>query len=253
MFFGKQQHLLHDQQIVRVFLPRLGAQPLPLQGVVKLVSTSFVEILFPLELFPTVPLDPAGEWLVIWEKGENILSARGRCVGQIEPSRVRLEITGFYFQTSARRYPRVDAEVYLKYWATERPAETLAPAVRQQVDISGCGLSFCSAQAYAVGAQVGLEISLPGPTLEVVRCVGRVVTTRPKDEVCFDIALEIVQIPQSDLDKVLNFCMVEQFKQLHSKVRIMGTVLSPWLETLLPAAAPVESGSIAAGSDRERP
>jgi hypothetical protein len=234
MHFGSQQHILHDQQIVRVLLPVRDGRPLSMEGVVKLVSTSFVEILFPLEKFSAVDLDREGEWLIIWEKAENVLSARARLNLPVEGSRVRLEITGFFFQSSERRYPRIDAEVYLKYWAASRQEQTVPPAVRQKINISGCGMRFLSEEAYAAGEQVGLEISLPGPTLEVVRCVGSVVWTRKYTDLRHEVALDIMQIPRLDLDKVLNFCIVEQFKQLHSRVRVMGTVMSPALEKLAP-------------------
>jgi hypothetical protein len=229
MLFGSQHHILHDQQIVRVLLPVRGGRPLPMQGAVKLVSTSFVEILFAPEGFPAGDLDRNGEWLIFWEKGENVLSARARFERQVEESRFRLEIFGFFFQPSERRHPRVDAEVYLKYWAAHGEEKARERALRQKVNISGCGIRFSSDEPYAKGEQIGLEISLPGPTLEVVRCVGDVVWTRQTADLQHEVALDIVRIPREDLDKILNFCMVEQFKQLHSKVRIMGPVLSPSL------------------------
>ncbi len=231
MLFGNPQHILHDQQIIRIVPPSTDGSSVSLQGAVKQVSTSFLDILFPPESIPVDGLNRQGEWLIFWEKGENILSARARLDGLQGENRIRLEITGLFFQQSERRYPRVDAEVYLRYWATGNE-EKERLAIRQKVSISGCGLLFQSAEAYAVGAQIGLEISLPGPTLEVVRCVGCVVWSRPSAARCHEIALDFVQVPQPELDKILNFCMLEQFKQLHSKVRVMGPVLSPSLQRL---------------------
>lgn len=234
MLFGSQQHILHDQQIVRVFLPLRDGEPLSLEGAVKLMSTSTVEILFPPETFPAGNLQENGEWLIIWERGANVLSAKARLDCRLEGSRVRLEITGLFFQTSERRYPRVDAEVYLKYWPVHREEKAQARAIRQKVNISGCGLRFLSAAAYAPGDQIVVEISLPGPTLEEVHCVGSVAWTRPVADSGHEVALDIVQIARQDLDKILNFCMVEQFRQLHSKVRVMGPVLSPQLQRVTP-------------------
>lgn len=230
MVFDSHQQILHDQQVVRVVLPLRGGRSLPMEGAVKLLSTSFVEIVFPRERFPASDLEPEGEWLIFWEKGESVLSARARLDALVEESRIRLEIVGLFFQQSERRYPRVDAEVYLKYWAAHRSEKEDQRAIRQKVNISGCGMRFFSEEPYAAGEQIGLEISLPGPTLEVVRCVGRVVWAKQAPDSMYETALEIVQIPRQDLDKILNFCMVEQFRQLHSKVRIMGPVLSPLLE-----------------------
>jgi len=234
MLFGSQQHIPQDRQIVRVFIPVRTGRPLPLEGAVKLVSTSFVEILFPPERIPVGDMDREGEWLIFWERGENVLSARARFDRQMEENRIRLEITGLYFQQSERRYPRVDAEVYLKYWAAHHEEKAQLRAIRQKVNISGCGMRFLSDEPYAAGEQIGLEMSLPGPTLEVVRCIGCVVWARQNADTSHEVALDIVQIPRQDLDKILNFCMVEQFKQLHSKVRIMGPVLSPALDKLSP-------------------
>lgn len=237
MVFENHQHILHDQQVVRVVLPLRGGSSLGLEGAVKLLSTSFVEILFPRDRFPTCGLEPEGEWLIFWEKGENVLSARARLDCQVEENRIRLEITGLFFQQSERRYPRVDAEVYLKYWPARSEEKEHQRTVRQKVNISGCGIRFLSDEPYAAGEQIGLEIALPGPTLEVARCIGCVVWTRRTIDACHEIALEIMRIPRRDLDNILNFCMVEQFRQLHSKVRIMGPVLSPLLERLNPEKA----------------
>jgi hypothetical protein len=234
MLFGSQQHILHDLQIVRVIIPVRSGRPLPLEGAVKLMSTSFVEVLFPPDRFPDGDLKEDGEWLIFWEKGENILSAKARLDHRLEENRIRLEITGIFFQSSERRYPRVDAEVYLKCWPAHREEQAPQRAIRQKVNISACGVRFQSDEPYVAGDQVGLEISLPGPTLEVARCIGSVVWARPAAGRGHEVALDIVQIPRQDLDKILNFCMVEQFRQLHSKVRIMGPVLSPALEKLNP-------------------
>lgn len=232
MLFGSQQHILHDQQIVQVVLPVRGGDSLSLEGAVKLVSASIVEILFPPEKFPPGNLQETGEWLLIWERGANVLSAKARLECRLEGCRVRLEITGLFFQTSERRYPRVDAEVYLKYWPARSEVKAQARAIRQKVNISGCGLRFLSHERYVEGDQIVVEISLPGPTLEEVHCVGSVAWIRQLADNGYDVALEIVQIARQDLDKILNFCMVEQFRQLHSKVRVMGPVLSPVLERM---------------------
>jgi hypothetical protein len=142
MLFGSQQHIPQDRQIVRVFIPVRTGRPLPLEGAVKLVSTSFVEILFPPERIPVGDMDREGEWLIFWERGENVLSARARFDRQMEENRIRLEITGFYFQQSERRYPRVDAEVYLKYWAAHHEEKAQLRAIGRRSISAAAGCAF---------------------------------------------------------------------------------------------------------------
>jgi hypothetical protein len=230
MFSEKTKGVLADHTIIRVFPPFAGKKSHPLEGVVRLLSTSLLEVHFPPEKFSAEELDPDGEWEISWEQGDIILSAKARMDRLTEDNRAFLEITEIFFHQSTRRLFRVDAGVYLHYWPVDLGVTPERPPVRKKVNISGCGIRFETAEPLEPDRQVALEITLPGSTLEVVSCLCRVVRSEEKDNGAFEVALEIVQAPRRDLDKIMTFCMTEQFKKMHSKVKAMGAVLSPSLE-----------------------
>ncbi len=238
MLSEKTRGVLADHTIIRVYPPLGEKRARPLEGVVKLLSTSLLEVFFPPETLPKEDFDPDGIWEVSWEQGEIILSAKARLDRQLDDHRVRLEITEIFFQHSTRRLFRVDAGVYLQYWPADLGVHPDRPPVRKKVNISGCGLRFEAAEPLAADRQLALEVTLPGATLEMVRCLGRVVRSSPRENGTYEIAMEMVQIPRKDLDKIMTFCMTEQFKKMHAKVKGMAAILSPSLEKLHPHEIP---------------
>jgi hypothetical protein len=73
-------------------------------------------------------------------------------------------------------------------------------------------------------------MTLPGTKLETIQCLGRVVRATEKMAGDFDTAFDLVNISRDDVEKVIHFCMTEQFKNMQSKARILAATLQPSTE-----------------------
>ena len=120
----------------------------------------------------------------------------------------------------------MDTEIYLRFWQAGDGRQELPPQ-RTLVNLSGYGLSFHTETALAANSLVELELFLPGGTLEKVRCVGRVIRGSDQKEYRSVTALELVHPCQDDIEKIINFCMTEQFRKMQQKARMLASSMGP--------------------------
>jgi hypothetical protein len=215
-----------DCRMVKVTIPLLREDSLHLDGVIKDFTDSSLEIQFPAQPLPITDLAKEGRWRITFDKGLSFLTIWARLATLLNPNRVQLDIIGSESNHYARRDHRVDTEIYLRFWQAGDGRQELPPR-RTRVNLSGCGISFSTETALAANSLVELEIFLPGGTLEKVRCVGRIIRGSSQEEHCSVAALELVNPCQDDIEKIINFCMTEQFRDMQEKARMLASSIGP--------------------------
>ncbi len=215
-----------DCRMIKATIPLLGEKTLPLDGVIKDFTDTSLEIQFPSQALPAADLAKEGRWRITFDKGLSFLTIWARLAVLLNPNRVQLDIIGSESNHYARRDHRVNTEVYLRFWQAGDGRQELPPQ-RTRVNLSGCGISFSAETALAANSLVELELFLPGGTLEKVRCVGRVIRGSGQQEHCSVTALELVNPCQDDIEKIINFCMTEQFRDMQQKARMLASSMGP--------------------------
>lgn len=218
------------RKVVKAAVPTRRQGFLSLDVAVQCLAPPYIDIEIHPGQCPSDDVAEAGEWLLTCDQGTSVVSVRARVDSLIDERRVRLRVTEAAAHEGSRSFHRVDAEVYMKYWPAE--GEGIGgKAVRQRVNLSGCGLRWLAHHSFGLKERLSLELVLPGVSLEVIRCTGRVVRVTGKGEQGFETALEIAEIAPEDMDRLLAFCMTEQFRQMQSKVRVLASFLTPTLAT----------------------
>jgi hypothetical protein len=215
-----------DCHMVKATVPLLREESLSLDGVIKDFTDSSLTIQFPAQALPVADLANEGRWRITFDKGLSFLTVWARLAVLLNPSRVQLDIIGSESNHYARRDHRVNTEVYLRYWQAGDGRQELPPH-RTRVNLSGYGLSFNAETVLADNSLVELELLLPGGTLEKVRCVGRVIRGSKQKEHHSTTALELVNPCQDDIEKIIHFCMTEQFRDMQQKARMLASSMGP--------------------------
>jgi hypothetical protein len=215
-----------DCRMVNVTVPVQGQPAYQADGVLRRLSPPHLEIQFPTPPLPLDRIGPDEKWRIIFDKGVSFLTVWAVLSRAISPNLVQLTITRSETNNHARRDHRVDTEIYLRYWQGGENRQGLKP-LRTQVNLSGYGISFEVKSSLAPNSLVELELTLPGATLETVRCLGRVIRSVGKTPGFFATAFELVNISQNDIAKIIHFCMTEQFRNMQNKARILAATFQP--------------------------
>lgn len=223
---GKLLEDFADCRMAKVTIPLLREESLHLDGVIKDFTDSSLTIQFPSRPLPVADLANEGRWRITFEKGLSFLTIWARLAVLLNPNRVQLEIIGSESNHYARRDHRVDTEIYLRFWQAGDGRQALPPR-RTRVNLSGYGISFNAETVLVANSLVELELFLPGGTLEKVRCVGRVIRGSNQKEHCSVTALELVNPCQDDIEKIISFCMTEQFRDMQQKARMLASSIGP--------------------------
>lgn len=211
-----------DCRMVKATIPLLQEESLHLDGVIKTLTETSLEIQFPTHPLPVARLAKEGRWHITLDKGLSFLTIWAKLAVLVNPNRVQLDIIGSESNHYARRDHRVNTEVYLRFWQAGDGRQKLPPQ-RTQVNLSGYGISFSTETILAANSLVELELFLPGGTLEKVRCVGRVIRGSNQKENSSLTALELVNLCGDDIEKIINFCMMEQFRDMQQKARMLAS------------------------------
>jgi hypothetical protein len=218
---------LPDQHVVKISVPRAGFDVLVFEAPIRLISRSCIEVHPPAVVADDPALARAGLWTLCWQRGETVVTIAGRREPGPDPGRVLVSIDEISFQPSKRRYPRVEAEVDLRYWPIDWVGKPARWALARTVNISGCGIRFLAGDDHPVGRQLGLELCFPGGSWPAVNYVGQIVYREAAPSGGFWLTLEVVSMTRPNLDVLVQFCLARQFKQLQAKVRNLGSILDP--------------------------
>jgi hypothetical protein len=218
-----------DCRMVNVTVPLIGRQAFQADGVLRQLSPPQLEIQFPPPTLPLDRIDPAGTWRISFDQGISFLTVWAEFARTLNPNLVELTITHSETNSHIRRDQRVDTEIFLRFWQGGDNRHGLKP-LRTRVNLSGYGISFQTGVSLAPNSLVELEMTLPGIKLETIQCLGRVVRATEKMAGDFDTAFDLVNISRDDVEKVIHFCMTEQFKNMQSKARILAATLQPFTE-----------------------
>lgn len=216
-----------DCRIVKVTVPLSGERTLELDGVVKSSTESSLDIQFlPQKLPLETELAAEGRWRLTFDKGLSFLTVWAKLSARPTPNHVQLTILNSELNQYARRDHRVNTEIYLRFWQAGDGRQELSPQ-RTPVNLSGYGISFHTETHLSAHSLVELELFLPGATLERIRCIGRVIRGRDQQQKPYLAALELVNPVQADIEKIIHFCMTEQFRSMQQKARMLASSMGP--------------------------
>jgi hypothetical protein len=205
--------------MVKVVLPATTGSVFMEGKVVNVADDAFELELFPYQL-DLATLAPDVDLVLSCDKGGNVYFVQARVAQVLGAKRLRARAFRFDERSQQREFFRVNAEVFLKLWLVEQEDRTQRRVRRQQINLSGNGLRFEVDKPLHVGQLLGLELGLPEVDGEVAQGVGRVVRIADKGEGRQEASLELVELEESEQDKIIRFCLAEQRKQLRMKVRV---------------------------------
>ncbi len=230
MLSGEILEFLADFQLVRVAVPSSQGPPRQLDAVARLLSPDSLEVRFLTDSFDPASADAAGEWQITCDLEVSVFSLRATPQMLADGGPVRLLPIDCTQHRHGRRHHRVDAEIYLDYWSLEAPVSRRKP-VRHLVNLSASGVRFQALRPQKERETIGLEMVLPGATLETVQCTGLVRRSERRRDRGYEIVVDLRGAPREERDKILSFCMAEQFRQMQTRMRRLATLYSPSLET----------------------
>jgi hypothetical protein len=214
---------IEGEKAVKIDVPQKGKSSLPLECIVRPVELPHLTARFqPDELPADIDLDE--ECLIIFNIGGPSISINARIERVVSGRLLVLEAIEAYQHPQKREHFRIDVDVPVKYWyltGDEEPKPL--PALRKTVNLSGGGVMIGVSTPVSTGQKLGLELILPGPPRETIRCVGRVVRIIQRGENDLDVGLHFVEIDPDDQESIIAFGFAEQRKQLRDKVRVTGT------------------------------
>ena len=207
---------------VRIFVPLQSGERVRLNCVAKLIKSPRLEAEFGSGLLPINDIDLSGKCLISYDTGGPTLSLYST-IEQIEGTRkLKLIAIESVSHEQKRQFFRVDAELNVRYWLkplTETPPEETFSCLG--LNISGGGILLRLNEALPkLQRSLGLEIYLPEPKPERIRCVAQVIRAVKKDDNKVEAALQFEKITPESRDKIVAFCFAEQRKQLRFRVRV---------------------------------
>lgn len=207
---------------VRIFVPLQGGGRVRLNCVARLIKSPRLEAEFGSGLLPINDIDLNGKCLISYDTGGPTLSLYSS-IEQIEGTRkLKLIAIESVNHEQKRQFFRVDAELRVRYWLkppTETPPEETWPC--RGLNISGGGILLHLDEPLPKAQRlIGLEIDLPEPKPERIRCVAQVIRAVKRDNDKLEVALQFEKITAEARDKIVAFCFAEQRKQLRFRVRI---------------------------------
>jgi PilZ domain len=211
-------------QPVRLSIPGRGDEE-PLETVVKTARTPFVEVRCPSHLVPAAAREPDAVWTLSCQHGDSIYFMQGCFISAKDHNHLFIEVLLFENRPQQRRYFRIDTEVFIRHWAIgQGPAMTGQPE-RKPVNLSAVGLRFTTQGEFQTGQLVGLELSLPEASPVQLKCFGKVIRVVGKGNHRQELALELVELETRDQERLIQFCLAEQRRQLRMKVRVLDPYL----------------------------
>ena len=226
---NKAMEVLNTLRVARLAIPLQGGMAAEHEVLLQRIEPTALEVEYSAGDFPRDRVDAAGNWTVFADNGTTLLSLHCQLDTFSGPCRLRLLVEEFSFHSHSRRFHRIDAEVFLTCRYGFRQWPEPGRSVRQKINLSGSGVRFRSEIAFRPGQLLTLEIAFPGRLLETLRCGGKVIRNVRLETGVYEVSLEIVRVDREDHAKVIAFCMAEQFRQMHSRVRVLASLLSPSL------------------------
>ncbi len=205
--------------MVKVVLPTPTGSVFLEGKVGKVDETDFALELFPHQL-TLAELTPGVEATLSCDWSGQVFLLRALVVEALEEKYLRLQPVKVEERPQQREFFRIDAEVFLKIWLVDRKTPGQQEVRRRQINLSGNGLRFEVDQPLHIGQLLGLELGLPEVDGEVAQGVGRVVRLVEQGEGRQQASLELVEIEETEQDKIIRFCLAEQRKQLRMRVKV---------------------------------
>lgn len=193
----------------------------PLETVLITSKVPFVEVRCPAHLIPLVAKEPEAVWTVTCQRGDWIFFMQGCFVSAKDRNHIYLEVLLFENRPQQRRYFRIDTEVFVRHWEIGQGPAKAGQPVRKPVNLSAVGLRFTTQGDFKVGQLLGLELSLPEASAVRLECCGKVIRVVDKGNQRQELALEMVELEPRDQEKLIQFCLAEQRRQLRMKVRVL--------------------------------
>jgi len=205
--------------MVKVVLPTPTGSVFLEGKVGKVDETDFALELFPHQL-TLAELTPGVEATLSCDWSGQVFLLRALVVEALEEKYLRLQPVKVEERPQQREFFRIDAEVFLKIWLVDHKTSGQQEVRRRQINLSGNGLRFEVDQPLHIGQLLGLELGLPEVDGEVAQGVGRVVRLVEQGEGRQQASLELVEIEETEQDKIIRFCLAEQRKQLRMRVKV---------------------------------
>ncbi len=207
-------------QAVRVSIPGRRDDE-PLETVMIASRPPFVEVRVPAHLVSAQAREPEAIWTVVCQRGDYIYYLQGCFVSAKDNSHVYLEVLLFENRPQQRRYFRIDTEVAVRHWTIDKGQAMATKPERKQVNLSAVGLRFTTLGDFHAGQVVGLELSLPETPPVKISSNGKIIRVVDKGNGHQELAMELVDLEERDQEKLIQFCLAEQRRQLRMKVRVL--------------------------------
>lgn len=207
-------------QPVRLLIPGRSDDE-PLETVMMTSKVPFVEVRCPAHLVSAAARDPEAVWTLTSQRGDSIYFMQGCFVSAKDHNHIYLEVLLFENRPQQRRYFRIDTEVFVRHWEIGHSPVKAGQPVRKPVNLSAVGLRFTTQGDFQVGQLVGLELSLPEASPVRLECCGKIIRVVDKGNNRQELAMEMVELEPRDQEKLIQFCLAEQRRQLRMKVRVL--------------------------------
>ncbi len=128
-----------------------------------------------------------------------------------------------FVKEQQRRYFRVQTSLLVeaKYFNPEFVKGGSGVITGTSINLSGGGVLASFPLPLREDTGIRLSIDLSGHKQGTVTCLARVVRLGPRQD-SYETALQFTDIQESAQDRIIQFCLAEQRRQLRSRVRLAG-------------------------------
>ncbi len=217
MFPSEATTYLQSYQLASFLFPLRDGTSTLVGGAVLLKppATLIANVLAPIVSWKE--LDRSAQVSVNIEAGKTVYSLRAHLQEEREGidggRRLRLKADELRIHRQKRRFFRIESEVDLRCWTTEKGRPFSDGPSR--VILSASGIRFLTREALEIGQRIGVEISLPAPFPATLSCTGRVLHLLRSAGGLQEVITELEGIGSEEQDLVLSRCLAEKRRQLH--------------------------------------
>lgn len=220
---------LTEGALLRTTIPLEGGTRLTLDSAIEAVGETLLVCIDGSEI--SIPATVASDnWVLTRDLGETILLFRGQLAKRLGPRRFVITINSVIQHIATRKAQRIDARVQIREWTGPSSWSRLRKAQKRSVTLSSRGIRFSGADRFHPGQRLHLEISLPGKSHRTIQTTGEVVRCQPLQLFEYEIIVSFSELSKHDRDILETYFLTSHFKTMHSRVKLLGEVLSPSLE-----------------------
>jgi hypothetical protein len=204
--------LFSELRPVKVLVTQGGSEKLSLSGSVILTRKPYLELTFPLEVWPEVQtLDTRSKILLCLETEESVFLVNTAIAMVPGEGKLLLHAEEYVQERQKRSAARVPAEqIDILYWHLDEEGRKVGEAQEASaLDISSTGLRMRLGQVLEPCQMLGMKLVIHKAPQASIICTGQIERMALKADSSIEVAVHFEDIDRQDRKRITDFCREE--------------------------------------------